>query len=238
MPDTRPSPRRRPAVRTPRIARKRNPAAVLARDVALGALRFLVRDPLSTFLVIAATVLSVVFFTFLGDIGPSARGLEAPLSAVIKLSDDKAVSSARLLDHDSQLEIVARDGRELHAAYPASGAQTQQLIRTLVNNGATVTVDQQAGKPERQILIQFLLPILLLVCLFAFFMRVGADGGAGGIGGFSKFVGSGKRKGRGTADRVTFDDIAGVPEAVAELREIRDFLADPSKYLALGASAP
>ena len=40
----------------------------------------------------------------------------------------------------------------------------------------------------------------------------------------------------GTAGRVTFDDVAGAPEAVAELREIRDYLADPSQYPTLGAA--
>ncbi|HEY7830612.1 MAG TPA: ATP-dependent zinc metalloprotease FtsH, partial [Solirubrobacteraceae bacterium] len=42
----------------------------------------------------------------------------------------------------------------------------------------------------------------------------------------------------GTADRITFADVAGAGEAVAELREIRDYLADPSKYLIVGAAAP
>ena len=59
-----------------------------------------------------------------------------------------------------------------------------------------------------------------------------------GIAGFSRFTGKGKRKGKGTTHRVTFADVAGAGEAVAELREIRDYLADPSKYLKVGAAAP
>jgi cell division protease FtsH len=128
-------------------------------------------------------------------------------------------------------------GSDYWAAYPSSGAQTQQMLNTLEQSGASVTVDQQAGKPTRTIIVQFLIPILLLVCLFALFMRVGADGGAGGIAAFSKFGGRGKRGGA-SAERVTFGDVAGVGEAVAELREIRDYLADPSRYLKVGAAAP
>jgi cell division protease FtsH len=124
------------------------------------------------------------------------------------------------------------------AAYPSSGAQTQQLLGALTRSGAPVTVTQQSGKALRAVVVQFLMPILLLVCLFAMFTRLGADGGAGGIAGFSRFTGKGKRKGKGTADRITFADVAGAGEAVAELREIRDYLADPSKYLAVGAAAP
>jgi cell division protease FtsH len=129
--------------------------------------------------------------------------------------------------------------QQLWAAYPASGAQTQQLLRELSSSGATVTVDQQSGKPTRAVIVQFLIPILLLVCLFSLFMRLGGDGGAaGGIAAFSQFTGKGRKKGKGTSDRITFADVAGAGEALAELREIRDYLADPSKYLAVGAAAP
>jgi cell division protease FtsH len=126
----------------------------------------------------------------------------------------------------------------LWAAYPASGAETQQLARELTVNGATVAVNQQSGKGTKTIVVQFLIPILLLVCLFSLFTRLGAEGAAGGIAAFSQFGGKGRRKGKGSADRVTFADVAGAGEAVAELREIRDYLADPSKYLVVGAAAP
>jgi cell division protease FtsH len=126
----------------------------------------------------------------------------------------------------------------LWASYPASGAQTQQLIRELETGGAIVSVDQQAGKGTKTIIVQFLIPILLLVCLFSLFMRLGTEGAAGGIAGFSQFAGKGKKKGKGTSDRITFADVAGAGEAVAELREIRDFLAEPQKYLSVGAAAP
>ena len=128
--------------------------------------------------------------------------------------------------------------QELWAAYPASGAQTQQLASELGASGAYVTVDQQSGKATKTIVVQFLIPILILVCLFSLFMRVGTDGGAGGLAAFSEFTGKGKKKGKGTREKITFADVAGAGEAVAELKEIRDYLADPSKYLAVGAAAP
>ncbi|MHB8242498.1 MAG: ATP-dependent zinc metalloprotease FtsH [Solirubrobacteraceae bacterium] len=133
---------------------------------------------------------------------------------------------------------AAVGSEQLWAAYPSSGAQTQELSRELDAGGATVSVDQQSGKPTKAIVVQFLIPILLLVCLFSFFTRLGADGGAGGIAAFSQFTGKGRKKGKGTSDRITFADVAGAGEALAELREIRDYLADPSKYLAVGAAAP
>jgi cell division protease FtsH len=133
---------------------------------------------------------------------------------------------------------TAAGAKVLWASYPASGAQTQQLIHELEAGGAIVSVDQQAGKGTKTIIVQFLIPILLLVCLFSLFMRLGTEGAAGGIAGFSQFAGKGKKKGKGTSDRITFSDVAGAGEAVAELREIRDYLAEPGKYLSVGAAAP
>ncbi len=128
--------------------------------------------------------------------------------------------------------------QRLWAAYPASGAQTGQVASELYAGGATVTIDQQSGKGTATIVVQFLIPILLLVCLFSFFMRLGGEGAAGGLAAFSAFSGKGRRRGKGTRDRITFADVAGAGEALAELREIRDYLSDPSKYLAVGAAAP
>jgi cell division protease FtsH len=126
----------------------------------------------------------------------------------------------------------------LWAAYPGSGALTQQLLRELSASGASVTVNQQAGKGTKAIIVQFLIPILLLVCLFSLFTRVGGEGAAGGLAAFSEFTGKGRRKGKGTRDRITFADVAGAGEALAELREIRDYLSEPGKYLEVGAAAP
>jgi cell division protease FtsH len=63
-----------------------------------------------------------------------------------------------------------------------------------------------------------------------------------GGGGFGNLMGIGKSKARrydqeqGT--KVTFDDVAGIDEAEAELVEIVDFLKDPPKYTRLGGTAP
>jgi cell division protease FtsH len=75
--------------------------------------------------------------------------------------------------------VRTASGFELWAAYPTSDAQTQGLLERLQRGGARVTVDQQSDKPLRTVVVQFLLPILILVCLFAFFTRLSAaDGGA------------------------------------------------------------
>jgi cell division protease FtsH len=239
-----PATRARPSgVRSGLAQQRRNPAFVALGNFSGGARRLIFKDPLNTFLFFAAIFLAVTFAVLLRSIGPSSVGAQIPISQVESLARSKAISRAVLLDHDSRIELTTRaSGNEpvrlMWASYPSSGAQTSALISALSKRGTTVLVDQQAGKSLRTIVVQFLIPILLLVTLFALLTRIGADGGAGGIAGFSAFSGKGKRKGKGTLDRVTFADVAGAGEAVAELREIRDYLNDPGKYLNVGAAAP
>jgi cell division protease FtsH len=220
------------------IARQQSPvrrAAGAVRDGLLRVLRVLVRDPLATFLLVASVATALTFFSLLDSLDPEVQGREVPLSVVTTLSQNRSIDSAVLLDQDARVNVVTEAGQRLSAAYPSSDAQTQALLRELSRGGAQVAVDQQADKPARTILVQFLLPIVLLVCLFALFMRLGQDGGAGGIAAFSNI---GNRRRKKNTGQITFDQVAGAGEAVAELREIRDFLADPQKYVALGAGAP
>ena len=200
--------------------------------------RWFLKDPLNTGLILASLFLVFTFFNLLGQIQPSSPGEKVPLSRVAQLTKQDQVRTATLLDQDSRVVIDTANGRTVYAAFPSSDAQLNTMIQALDKSGALVTVDQQADKPTKQILVQFLIPILLLVCLFVLFTRLGQDGGAGAFAGFSKFTGKGRKKGEDSPDRTTFDDVAGAGEAVAELREIRDYLADPSKYANVGARAP
>ncbi|MGK2939323.1 MAG: ATP-dependent zinc metalloprotease FtsH [Solirubrobacteraceae bacterium] len=207
-------------------------------DVGSGILRFLRKDPLALLLLAASIGLAITFFSLLNSIKPESPGRGVALTTIQRLSDAEQIKQAVLLDHDDRVVVRTRPGDLLWAAYPASGSETSQLIRTLDRNGAQIAVDQQAFKGTRQIIVQFLIPILLLVSLFGLFMRLSADDGSGGIASFSKFTGFGRKRGKDKGSGVTFADIAGVPDAIAELKEIRDYLADPTKYTDLGAGAP
>jgi cell division protease FtsH len=219
-------------------AQRRQTPAKVAADRAREALariaRAVAKDPLSTFLLLASVVIAIAFFTMLGRLGPDASGRPVDLSSVESLIDEQHVTSATLLDYDHQIEVETDTGLRLAADYLASDVGTQQLLNKLSRAGAAYDVDLQSGKELRTIVVQFLLPILLLVCLFAFFTRQTGDGG--GIAAFSSFRGRGRRKKDRAA--ITFDSVAGAGEAVAELREIRDFLDDPARYLEAGAAAP
>jgi cell division protease FtsH len=112
-----------------------------------------------------------------------------PITQVTSQAAAKQLASVRLLDQDHQVTGATTAGAAFYANYPASDAATQKLIDQLQAAKVPVEVDLQSGKPARRIVIQFLIPIMLLVCLFVFFTRLGADGGAGGIASFSNFRG-------------------------------------------------
>ena len=82
-------------------------------------------------------------------------------------------------------------------------------------------------------LVSLLLPILLFGVLFWFLM--GRVGGGSSVMSFSK-----SRAKKFTKDKpeVRFSDVAGVDEALAELEEVREFLAEPEKFTRLGAKIP
>src|SRR5262245_7552641 len=153
----------------PRLAKREKRS--LADDVraALSPVwRLLRRDPLSTFLLSASLVLLIVFFSLLGSLGPEGTGNKIALSALSRLAESGQLEKVTLLDYDHQAEAETAAGTQVYADYPASDAATQQTFKTLTRGGAIVEINPQSGKSERIIVVQFLLPILILVCLFSY----------------------------------------------------------------------
>ncbi len=82
-----------------------------------------------------------------------------------------------------------------------------------------------------------LLPILLLVALWMFFMRrMGSGGGNGGVFSVGKSKAQLFEKKQG--EHITFKDVAGQEGAKREVQEIVDFLKNPKKYTDLGGKIP
>ncbi len=181
-----------------------------------------------------ALVLLVLFFVGLSLIAPSEAGSQTPLSNATTLITDGKVAAATLHDADAVIELKLKDGSEEWAAYPQSDAYTSNLLTLLDAHGAVVTIDQQSGKATLHAIVQFLLPILILVTLFAFFTLLTKDQGAA-FAAFSKWSGREQKAGEG---EFTFSDVAGAPEALIELREVCDYLENPGRYARLGARAP
>jgi cell division protease FtsH len=229
-------------VSNPRLAaqnKKRTPsreAATFVLDVLRAIWKWLTRDKMALFLLVAAIAVAITFFALLGSLKPQGHGQQVSYSNVLSLTRAERIRTAELLDRDHQVVARLDNGTLVYADYPSSDTATNDLLLRLHRSGASTTVDPQSGKPVRTVIVQFLLPILLLVTLFAFFTRQAGDASSG-IAGFSSFRGKGKRKKKGSSP-ITFASVAGAGDALAELREIGDFLDDPQKYLSQGAAAP
>ena len=102
-----------------------------------------------------------------------------------------------------------------------------------------VQVNAQNPNPGTSLITTLLLgfgPTLLLVALFIFLARrASAGGGLGGLGNFGR---SQARRVDPQGIQITFDDVAGIDEAKAELTEIVDFLKTPERYARLGGRMP
>ena len=88
------------------------------------------------------------------------------------------------------------------------------------------------------VLIGFL-PLIILIGLWVFFMKRMSGGGAGGG---SQIFSIGKSKAKLFDEKsdikTTFKDVAGLEGAKEEVKEIVDFLKNPTKYTKLGGKIP
>jgi cell division protease FtsH len=113
-----------------------------------------------------------------------------------------------------------------------------QLTALLKEQG--VTINAKSTSESRSLLAELLLgfgPTLLIVGLFVLLARRATKAG-GAMGALGNFGRSQARKVDPEKIRVTFDDVAGIDEAKAELSEIVDFLRAPEKYGRLGGRMP
>jgi cell division protease FtsH len=191
-------------------------------------------SPLMAGLLTTAGLLLALFFVGLAAIAPHSAGKQITLTNATELISQRQVANATLLDQDARLELHTLAGQQVWATYPHADPYTGTLLSQLQRQHVPTVVNPQSGKTSLRLVVQFLLPILILVTLFAFFMTLARDQGAA-FAAFSKWTRGGQKPGEG---RFTFRDVAGAPEALIELREICDYLENPARYARLGALAP
>lgn len=145
-----------------------------------------------------------------------------------------AIAEATILDRSHEIRGVLFEDDELFiASFPAEA--TDELFAELRDAEPAIAIDIDRQDTSLWVQLLFnLLPILLLVGIFLFFIN-SMQGGGRGVMSFGKAKARKMSKDQPT---VTFADVAGADEAVEELIEIRDFLSDPDRFKKIGAKIP
>ena len=124
----------------------------------------------------------------------------------IKLKGEDRLRSTTHMDYDKVMEVL-----DAHGVRYSASTSSNFLSFFLV----------------------YILPTLLMVVLFIFFIRrMGSGGGIFNVGKSNAKKHSEKDTG------ITFQDVAGEDEAKESLKEIVDFLHNPAKYTSIGAKLP
>ena len=124
---------------------------------------------------------------------------------------------------------VFKDGRQFNVV-PVSDPD---LVKELEAAGVEYRGQPTGDRLLLQVITAWVVPIALIASLWFFVFR--RLGGAGGIMTFGKSKATAVR---GEQTGITFQDVGGADEAVAELKEIVDYLKNPKKYQALGGRIP
>ncbi len=181
-------------------------------------------------------VIGMVLFTVFkqfdtrGGVGANYLGYSDFLEEV----RGKRIKTATIAEGQGGTEIVATttDDRKVRttATYLDRG-----LVGDLIANDVKFDVK---SREESSLLMTLLVswgPMLLLIGVWVYFMRQMQGGGKGGAFSF------GKSKARlldESTNPVTFADVAGCDEAKEEVKEVVDFLKDPTKFQKLGGRIP
>jgi len=169
-----------------------------------------------------------LFNMFTGGSSTVSQSNEVSYSDFVRSVESDEVNAVTL--DGEQIRFLGNDGQTYSVIKP-SDAQITQL---LIDNNVSLRAEQQQ-QSGFQTFILSLLPFLLLIGVWVYFMNRMQGGGRGGAMGFGKSKAKMLTKKQG---RVTFDDVAGIDEAKEELEEIVEFLRNPQKFSRLGGKIP
>ena len=177
-------------------------------------------------------IIAVVLVSVFSNFGPNnAASNKISYSQFLNEVSQGQVSSVNIED-DKIIRGITKNNHRFVTYIPVhDNALLGQLLKY------NVSINGQEKQQESFLLHIFInwFPMLLLIGVWVFFMRQMQGGGGRGAMSF------GRSRARLLGEdqvKVTFADVAGVDEAKEEVKELVDFLSDPSKFQNIGGRIP
>ncbi|OCH23994.1 ATP-dependent metalloprotease [Aliivibrio fischeri] len=177
-------------------------------------------------------VIAVVLMSVFQSFGPGDNsGRSIDYTTFVKEVGNSQVQEATF--NNREIKVMKRDGTRYVTYMPVF--QDPKLLDDLINQNVIV----KGTPPEEQSLLESIFiswfPMILLIGVWIFFMRQMQGGGGKGAMSF------GKSKAKMMTEeqiKTTFDDVAGCDEAKEDVKELVDYLREPSRFQKLGGKIP
>lgn len=182
--------------------------------------------------VIWLLIIAAIFMLFQYVIPKSGEKVKTlALNQFVSDVQAKRVKEAKIFDSDHRVEGVLKDGTKFEVTYPE---KYDVAVLLLQYNVKTETQKQSIWLGLIGNFFAYLFfPLVILVVIWFLMMRQ--------VQGGNKVLSFGKSRAKMMSKdqpKTTFEDVAGLDEVVEELEEIKEFLANPKKFQALGAKIP
>ncbi|MST49652.1 ATP-dependent zinc metalloprotease FtsH [Mobiluncus porci] len=201
-------------------------------------------------LVVVAIIAAFVFFSSQG--GPkritTVEGVNLldgnTVEKVVINDGTQTVSMELTKDYKRPKEFLPKEG--LFGMKPDSNLGKKVAFSYVRPQAETVATAVAKADPKKgydsiypvstwwESMLTLMIPMVLLFAVFFWF----ASRMSGGLGAFGFGRARARQFNKEDETKVTFADVAGVNEAVEELQEIKEFLAEPEKFHKVGAKIP
>ena len=196
------------------------------------------KQVLATYAVIALIVMFLLnIFVLPGIMERSIR--ETTYSDFLKGIDSKQIQEVQFDVQDSIIYYTLEQDGKTQVCKTGLINTDSELIDKITSSGADLTSEiptQQS--PLMNMLIGFILPTIIFIFLGQLLFKKMTNSMTGGPGGAMSFGKSNAKVYVKSSTGIKFSDVAGEDEAKELLTEIVDFLHNPEKYRAIGATMP
>ena len=196
------------------------------------------KQVLATYAVIALIVMFLLnIFVLPGIMERSIR--ETTYSDFLKGIDSKQIQEVQFDVQDSIIYYTLKQDGKTQVCKTGLINTDSELIDKITSSGADLTSEiptQQS--PLMNMLIGFILPTIIFIFLGQLLFKKMTNSMTGGPGGAMSFGKSNAKVYVKSSTGIKFSDVAGEDEAKELLTEIVDFLHNPEKYRAIGATMP